>query len=148
VVVGAGILLLPAGQPASRPRSGSTRPPDPKAIASKQAAAKEGAEASAGPSVELAESTRRTIYAEALQAELRAAAAVPAPGDSKSNPLGPGLVAGPERLAKQELKRKGQIQALADRYRAELAAHHGIGLAQLDEILDEGRVKHWPAPAP
>lgn len=120
-------------------------PPDPEAVDAKLAAAGKEASASAIPTRELAEETRRAIFTETLKAEARATAAVREPADSTSNPLAPPLVSGPERRAKQELKRKGRIELLLSQYRKEIALRHGISEDQVLAIVAEGRANHWPS---
>lgn len=130
-------------------RSGARRPPaDPRKVEAKRAAAEAEAASAATPRVELTEEVRRGIFAEALQAEARAAAMVPPPGDSRSNPLGAALVPGPERLAKQELKRKARVALLEEQYRREIAQRHGVSEAQVLDIVAEGRAGGWPSPPP
>src|SRR5687768_3431783 len=134
VVVAIVLLRLPAGDD-GKPLSQSSKPklaslPPPASPA-----------ASVSPGGTMGDADRRALYAEVMRAEVlatqEAQRAFP-----DLDPMMRGF--SEDRFKKQRNKRRVAEEALATKYRQQIAGRQGLTRDQLDQIVAEGRAKGWP----
>lgn len=95
------------------------------------------------PQRPFSDEVRLAIYQEALKSEDRANQEAVARNPDASS-VAPG--GNPEKMVRRIQKRGRVSEALQKQYRAEIASRYGISEIELRAIMDEGRLKKWPAP--
>jgi hypothetical protein len=94
---------------------------------------------------ELSEADRRSIYLEVLRAEANANAE----GLRLFPDLDPMAKSfDDDRYQKVMKKRRSTQEALALKYRAQIAERNGLTREQLEALMQEGRQANWPTPPP
>lgn len=131
------LLALPACRGREQPPPSAT--PPPVAASSPPTAT----QVMPPPQRPFSDEVRLAIFQEALKAEARANQEA-----VTRNPDASGVAGGgnPEKMVRRIQKRERVSEALQQEYRAEIATRYGISEIELRAIVDEGRLKKWPAP--
>ena len=95
------------------------------------------------PQRPFSDEVRLAIYQEALKAETRANQEALARNPDATSV---GQAENPEKMVRRIQKRQVVSQALQKQYREDIATRYGISETELRAIVDEGRLKKWPAP--